>query len=166
MSNFRQLSAAAYLVAAVLVVFPLFDSGLSLSPWNVGSAQWRFGAIGMLSNTLMIVALGAFIAVATAVSLNQERARRVLGLASWLLAVLLLIGIAAFALDAVQARPQIRADMMFSYQLASLTAEVKLLLGALSFALFGRGCRVDSLVRQGLGSGPAVLVGKRERTTS
>lgn len=163
MNNYRQLSPAAYLVAAVLVVFPLFDSGLSLSPWNVGSAQWRFGAIGMLSNTLMIVALGAFIAVATAVSLNQDRARRILGFTSWLLAVVLLGGIAAFALDAVQARPQIRADMMFSYQLASLTAEVKLLLGALSFALFGRGCRIESPARQAGGSGPAVLVSKRDK---
>ena len=163
MSNYRYLSPAAYLVAGVLVVFPLFDSGLSLSPWNAGSAQWRFGAIGMLSNTLMIVALGAFIAVATAVLLNQERLRRILGLVSWGVAVLLLVGIVAFALDAIQARPQIRTDMMFSYQVASLTAGVKLLVGALSFALFGRGCRADTSVRQIVGGGPSVLVSKREK---
>ncbi|MEO8621503.1 MAG: hypothetical protein ABI625_10590 [bacterium] len=143
MSNHRQLAPAAYLVAAVLVVFPLFDSGISLSPWNMASAQWRFGAVGLLSNTLMIVALGAFIAVATAVTSKHDQVRRVLGYACWLIAVVLLASIAAFALDAVQARPQIRQDMMLSYQLASLTAEVKLLVGALSFALFGRGCRYE-----------------------
>jgi hypothetical protein len=147
MNNHRQLAPAAYLVAAVLFVFPVFDSGISLSPWNMGSAQWRFGAVGLLSNTLMIVALGAFIAVATAVTTKQDRVRRVLGYSCWVIAVVLLASIAAFALDAVQARPQIRQDMMLSYQLASFTAEVKLLVGALSFALFGRGCRFEGSAR-------------------
>jgi hypothetical protein len=147
MSNNRQLAPAAYLVAAVLFVFPLFDSGVSLSPWNTGNAQWRFGAVGLLSNTLMIVALGAFIAVTTAVLTKQDRVRRLLGYTSWILAVVLLAAIAAFALDAVQARPQIRQDMLLSYQLASLTAEVKLLVGALSFALFGKGCRHEGSTR-------------------
>jgi uncharacterized membrane protein YidH (DUF202 family) len=113
----------------------------------MGSAQWRFGAVGLLSNTLMIVALGAFIAVATAVTTKQDRVRRVLGYSCWVIAVVLLASIAAFALDAVQARPQIRQDMMLSYQLASFTAEVKLLVGALSFALFGRGCRFEGSTR-------------------
>jgi len=147
MNNNRQLAPAAYLVAAVLFVFPLYDSGVSLSPWNLGSAQWRFGAVGLLSNTLMIVALGALIAVVTAVTAKHDRTRKVLGYSCWIIAVALLGSIAAFALDAVQARPQIRPDMMFSYQLASFTAEVKLLMGTLSFALFGRGCRFEGPTR-------------------
>ncbi|MEP7000496.1 MAG: hypothetical protein ABI969_08445 [bacterium] len=143
MNDNRQLAPAAYLVAAALIVFPLYDSGISLSPWNTASAQWRFGAVGLLSNTLMIVALGAFITVVTAVASKHDRARRVLGYTCWIIAVVLLASIAAFALDAVQARSQIRPDMMLSYQLASLTAEVKLLVGVMSFALFGRGCRFE-----------------------
>ncbi len=166
MNNYRQLAPGAYLVAAVLVVFPLFDSGFSLSPWRITSAQWRFGAIGLLSNTLMIVALGAFIAVATAVVLNQDRVRRTLGIASWILAVVLLVAIAAFALDAVQARPDIRPDVLYSYEVASYTAEVKLLMGALSFALFGRGCRLDSPVRQVSNVSNPLLVSKREKAIS
>ena len=166
MNYYRQLAPGAYLVAAVLVVFPLFDSGFSLSPWRIMSSQWRFGAVGLLSNTLMIVALGAFIAVATAVTLNHDRTRRILGITSWILAVVLLVAIAAFALDAVQARPQIRTEVLYSYQVASFTAEVKLLMGALSFALFGRGCRLDSPVRQESGSSSPLLVGKREKAIS
>lgn len=162
MSTNRQLAPGSYLVAAVLFAFPLIDSGFSLAPWNIGSAQWRFGAIGLLSNTLMIVALGGLIAVVTAVTLKQDGVRRILSIACWILAVVLLVAMAGFALDAVQARGGIRADLLFSYQIASLTAEVKLLLGALSFALFGRGCRSDSPIRsEAVGSAP-LLVSQRD----
>ena len=167
MNNFRQLAPGAYLVAAVLFFFPLVDSSFSLSPWNVGSAQWRFGAVGLMSNTLMIVALGALIAVATSVLAGQDRPRRIIGLLCWVLAIVLLVAIAGFGLDAVQSRLQIRADLMNSYSIASLTAEVKLLLGALSFALFGRAARNDNPVRsdshvQAVG----VLVGRRDKAAS
>ena len=114
----------------------------------------------MLSNTLMIVALGAFIAITTAVTLNQDRMRRILGIASWSVSVLLLGAMAAFALDAVQSRAEIRSDLLFSYQIASLTAVAKILLGALSFALFGRGCRADHPIRQEAGGPVPVRIGK------
>ena len=141
MNPYRQLASAAYVVAAVLIAYPLVDSAVSVMPWHVGSAQWRFGAVGLLSNTLMIVALGAFIAVGTAVSLKQDRTRRLLGFVSWTCAGLLFVTSAAFALDALQSRGGIRSDMLISYQLASMTAEIKLLVGVVSFVLFARGCR-------------------------
>lgn len=167
MNNFRQLAPAAYLVAGVLFFFPLVDSSFSLTPWNVGSAQWRFGAVGLMSNTLMIVALGALIAVATSVLSGQDKPRRVIGVICWVLAILLLVAIAGFGLDAVQSRRDIREDLVNSYSIASLTAEVKLLLGALSFALFGRATRNDNVVR----SDPhtqtgGVLLGRREKAAS
>ena len=160
MHSYRQLAPGAYLVAAVMFFFPLYDSSVSLLPWAPGRAQWRFGAFGLLSNTLMIVALAALIAVAAAILANQDRTRRVLGVVSWVLAGFLLLAFAGFALDAVQARAQIRPDMLPSYKIASITAEVKLVLGAVSFALFGRACRSEFQVRQ---ESPAntVLVGKR-----
>ena len=167
MNNYRQLAPGAYLVAAVLSFFPLIDSSFSLSPWNVGSSQWRFGAIGLMSNTLMIVALGALIAVATAVLSGQERPRRIVGIICWVVAILLLVAIAGFGLDAVQSRREIRADLLNSYSIASLTAEIKLLVGALSFALFGRAARNDHLSRSDphIQTG-GVLVGRREKAAS
>jgi len=162
MNNHRQLAPAAYLVAAALVIFPLHDSGVNLIPWTLGSAQWRFGAIGVLSNTLMIVCLGALIAVGAAILSNQPRARRVLGAVSWVLAVFLLVAIAAFAMDAVQARRQIRADMLTAYRIASITAEVKLLMGVLAFAMLGRATRIDRSARQDAVVSSPVLVGKQK----
>ena len=162
MNNYRQLAPAAYLVAAALVIFPLYDSAVSLLPWNVASAQWRFGAIGLLSNTLMIVCLGALIAVGVSILANQPRGRRALGIASWIVSLLLLLSIAGFALDAVQARALIRADLRVSYQIASITAELKLLLGVLTFAMLGRASRVDRTVRQDSGFVSPMLVGKQK----
>lgn len=162
MTNYRRVAPAAYLVAAALVLFPLVDSAVSLSPWNTGSAQWRFGAIGLISNTLMIVCLGALIAVGISILANQDRGRRVLGNISWTLAVVLLAGIVAFAMDAVQARRQIRADLLSSYQVASIMAEVKLLFGVLSFALLGRAARLQGVTRSEGAVGAPVLVGKQK----
>ncbi|MDQ2667637.1 MAG: hypothetical protein M3Z05_16700 [Gemmatimonadota bacterium] len=161
MNNYRQLAPAAYLVAAALVIFPLNDSGVNLIPWTVGNAQWRFGAIGVLSNTLMIVCLGALIAVGAAVLSNQPRARRALGAASWVMAVLLLVAIGGFALDAVQARRLIRADLLSAYQMASITAEVKLLMGVLTFATLGRATRIDRASRPDAAIISPGLVGKQ-----
>ena len=160
MNNYRQLAPAAYLVAAVLVIFPLYDSAVSLIPWNVSSAQWRFGALGLLSNTLMIVCLGALIAVGVSMLADQPRGRRALGIIAWVFAILLLVGIAGFALDAVQARGQIRADLRASYQIASITAELKLLLGVLTFAMLGRASRPERTVRQDSSVSSPMLFGK------
>lgn len=162
MNNYRPLAPAAYLTAAALVMFPLYDSAVNLVPWTLGSAQWRFGAIGVLSNTLMIVCLGALLAVGAAILSNQLRARRVLGAAAWVLALLLLLAIAAFAMDALQAGRQIRVDLLPAYRSASVTAELKLIVGLLTFALLARATRLEQTGRQDVGAGSPVLLGRQK----
>jgi hypothetical protein len=149
MSNFRQLAPAAYLVAALLIVIPLFDVTMSLYPFNPGSSQWRFGAFGLFSNALMLPAAGMLIAVATATLAVHPGLQQFLRIFCWAVAVLLVVGMAFFALDALQARPLVRPDMKLSYFVASGTALAKLALGALGFGLLARGSRVDrSLVTE------------------
>ncbi|MEO7455454.1 MAG: hypothetical protein ABIY52_04280 [Gemmatimonadaceae bacterium] len=141
MNNHRQLAPAAYLVAALLVFIPLYDAATSLYPFNVASSQWRFGAFGLLSNALMLPASGALIAVAAAAAFMQPRMLRFLGIVSWVAVVVIVLSMVLFALDAVQSRRLIRADMQLSYMVATATALVKLVLGALGFALLARGTR-------------------------
>ena len=143
MNNHRQLAPAAYLVAALLVFIPLFDAATSLYPFNMMSSQWRFGAFGLMSNALMLPATGTLIAVAAAVAFMQPKMLRFLGIASWVVVVLIVVSMALFALDAVQSRRLIRPDMQLSYMVASATALVKLFLGAVGFALLARGTRVN-----------------------
>jgi hypothetical protein len=148
MNSFRQVAPGAYLVAFLLFFIPFFDATMSVAPWQWGNPQWRFGAIGLLSNALMLPASGALIAVGTAVALGHLRTQRILGIASWLLVALVFVGAVMFALDAVQTKSQIRPEMMLSYRVGTLTATCKLVLGMIAFALLGRGCRMDRSVRQ------------------
>jgi hypothetical protein len=146
MNNHRQLAIAAYLVAGMLIFIPLIDASLTLFPWNLGSSQWRFGAFGLYSNALMLPAAGALIAVATAAAFSHQRMLRVLVILQVIVAAVLLISVALFGLDAVQARKLIRPDMQLSYRVASATAAIKLLLGAVTFLLLARGARAKTVV--------------------
>lgn len=146
MNSQRPLVPAAYLVGLLLIVIPLFDVTMSLYPFNPGSSQWRFGAFGLFSNALMLPAAGALVVAAVAGMFGHVRTQRVLQVVCWLVALLLVLCLAFFALDAVQARRQVRADMMLSYFVASGTALVKLGLGALVFALLARGSRSNGVL--------------------
>jgi hypothetical protein len=139
----RQLAPAAYLVAFALVFIPLFDAAMSLVPFRLGAAAWRFGAVGLLSNALMIPAIGVLIALTTAVVLGHERTQRVFSILCWITAAILLAALVAFSLDALQTRASVQPAMKLSFAVASATAAAKLLLGSVTFALFARGSRLS-----------------------
>jgi hypothetical protein len=163
-SNFRQVAAAAYLVGFLLFFIPFFDAMMSVAPWVWGNPQWRFGAIGLLSNALMLPASGALIAVATAVGLGHFKTQRALGIVAWLLVLLVFVSAVMFALDAVQTKSQIRPEMMLSYRVSTLTATCKLVLGMIAFALLGRACR-NERVRVEVSETPR-LISKRDLASS
>lgn len=164
-SNFRQVAPGAYLVAFLLFFIPFFDAMMSVAPWMWGNAQWRFGAIGLMSNALMLPASGALIAVAMAVTAGHLKTQRALGIAAWVLVAIVFVSAGMFALDAVQTKSQIRPEMMLSYRVSTLTATCKLVLGMIGFALLGRACRIDRSVRQEATTS-AMLISKRDVAAS
>lgn len=164
MQNYRQIAPGAYLVAFLLFAIPFFDAMMSVAPWSWGNAQWRFGAIGLMSNALMLPASGALIAVVTAVVFGHMKTQRSLGMVAWMLVALVFVSAGMFALDAVQTKSQIRPEMMLSYRVGTLTATVKLVLGMITFALLGRACRIERMVQQE--SGSARLITQRDLVSS
>jgi len=142
MSTSRQLAPCAYFVAFMLVAIPVFDASMSLVPFHLGTAQWRFAAVGLFSNALMIPASGVLIAVATAVTSGQVRVQRVFAVVCWIVAAVLVAALAAFSLDALQTRSAVQPTMYLSFAVASATAAAKLALGAVAFVLFARACRL------------------------
>lgn len=137
MDNYPRLAPVAYVIAILLIAVPLFDSAMSLAPFHLGNAQWRFGAFGVLSNALLIPSLGVLIAVAAALTYEHEGVQKTLWVASWLMAVFLLVSVVLFALDSVQTRSHIRADVSTAFMVASVTALFKLLAASAVFGLFG-----------------------------
>lgn len=143
MSNHRQMAPAAYVVAALLFFVPFFDALASVAPWHPFAAQWRFGAIGLISSAFMIPAAGALIAVGTALTYSHYKIQLWFGIVCWLTTLVVVLSMFTFSLDAIQTRSAIRPDMYLSYEVATFTAEAKLLLGAVAFGLLGRACKLE-----------------------
>jgi hypothetical protein len=138
----RRLAPCLYLVAFILIVVPLFDAAISTLPFRPGNVQWRFGAIGLLSSTLLTPGLGFLLAVVTAVTLQHVLVQRVLAILSWVAVAAVLALLVLFTLDALQTRPMVRPEMRMAFIVASTTAAGKLLLWTITFGVFGRACRV------------------------
>jgi hypothetical protein len=137
MANSRYLAYPAYLVAIAMILIPLVDSWTTLFPWNVGDARWRFGAVGLISNALMIPLAGLLVAFTTALIREQRMVMRAIGILGFLGALLCALALVSFALDALQTRAQVRPEMRLSFNVASITAAIKTLLAGATLAAFG-----------------------------
>lgn len=137
MQNSRYLAWPAYLVAIAMILIPLADSWTTLFPWNLGDARWRFGAVGLISNALMIPLAGLLVAFTIAWVREQRGIMRAIGLVGFLGALLCVLALGSFALDSLQTRSQVRDDMRLSFTVASITAGIKTVLGGATFLAFG-----------------------------
>jgi hypothetical protein len=94
-------SGLTYWVALLLVVIPLLTLAPAWPP-RVATAGWRFGVFGILASTLLLPTVGVVLASYTATALGHRRTLATIALASGTAAVLLLVGLAGFALDTLQ----------------------------------------------------------------
>jgi hypothetical protein len=139
MLDSRKVAWPAYLVGFALIAIPFFDAAMSVYPWQFGEARWRFGAVGLLSNALMIPLSGVLVMYMTAVVLEHRMMERLIGILAFVASAVAFSGLVLFALDALQTRPSVRFEMRFSFHVASATAAVKTLLGGITFLGFGVG---------------------------
>jgi hypothetical protein len=94
---------SAVIVAVVLIVVPACNL-LVLVPPNVGSHVWRFGAIGVLDNTITLPIVGLAVLNVVLWQTELRRTLRVSSIICFLGAVLVLGLLGLFALDAIQTR--------------------------------------------------------------
>jgi hypothetical protein len=149
MDQYRFLAGPAYLVAFTLVAVPLFDALTQLGGLNPGSSQWRFGAIGLMSNAFLIPAAGLLIALAAAKMLGHGRFLRVFGALCGLGSALAVVVLLLFALDAVQTRANVQPAARFAFLVASLTAAAKLILAIGTLAAMARAGLRTPLLKPG-----------------
>jgi hypothetical protein len=132
----RNLARAAYVVGFALILIPMFDAGTSVLPLRFAESKWRYGSIGLLSNSLLIPMAGVAIVFAVANAYGHLRTMKILGGIAAVSAVLCLIATGSFTLDALQSQREVRPDLHMAFLVAGGTAVVKLLLGGVAFAFF------------------------------
>lgn len=85
-------------VGLVLAVVGAQDLLLALIPFRVGDPQWEFGTVTAALNGMPVLTMGLALMVGAAASGGSRWALRVLGVALWALAGLILVGFTIYAL--------------------------------------------------------------------
>ncbi|HXC24822.1 MAG TPA: hypothetical protein VNU46_02825, partial [Gemmatimonadaceae bacterium] len=129
------IARPAYFLAALLFFVPLFDAAMSMWPFHLGLEQWRFGAVGALSNYPLMPLAGLLLALVTARTNQHWRTRRILGWLCALFAVILLVIVLLFILDYYQTKSLVHPEYKHAMQVAMGIATVKILLTIVALTL-------------------------------
>lgn len=134
------LSRGLYAVATLLVVISALDFAATIWPFLPSEAGWRYGAIGLLSGFLLTPLVGVVLATLVAVDQRHTVVLRVLGFSALAIGALLLVGIVAFALDAIQVRRDAAtAELRRLTELSAAKAAFKILFGTVATIWLGLG---------------------------
>jgi chromate transport protein ChrA len=136
MNRYRSFAWPAYIVGLTLILTPLADVALEVWPFRWGNAQWRFGAVGLLSNSSMVTAAGILIVLAVAIALEHYRLVDLIGWLSAVLAALVASILGIFALDVIQTRVDVLPAGLQAFTIASITAAAKMLVFLVTLVAF------------------------------
>ena len=135
----RSLLLAFYVVAAAFILPSIMEFLLVSYPYRVGTSQWRFGALGLLFNSVLFSPIiGLALAAATSVMLEHRTVSRVLAVLTGLVALFMLIGLPFFVLDFLQLRASVNPQAKRAFDFTSLKATLTgglLFVTALSIAV-------------------------------
>ncbi|NJD10695.1 MAG: hypothetical protein FIB01_09770 [Gemmatimonadetes bacterium] len=131
-------SPALYFVAALMLLMPPLDIILSMAEYAWGSAQWRWGAIGLVSGGMLLPIVGVLLASMTAVLAGQLWPNRVVMAVAVVLVLLLLLAAGLFSLDAIEIRHQATAVVRRRFDVAVIKTVLMQLTQALTLLLVVR----------------------------
>jgi len=138
MIRYRFLMWPGYIVAALLILIPIIDTGLSAVPFHPSNVGWRFGAVGVYSRALMTPILGLWILLALAALFEHATVLRIAAIASGILGIILIGILALFALDAVQLRSSVAVQIRKGFDVSTLVAMAKYAVAAVFLLLVAR----------------------------
>lgn len=129
----RPLLLALYAVAAGFILPSFMEFLLVSYPYRPGSAQWRFGAVGLLFNSVLFSPLiGLLLACFASVQLGHRRTARTFAVVAFAIAALLLVAAPFFVLDFLQMRTMVNPNAKNAMDFTSLKAA---LTGAIMFCV-------------------------------
>ena len=138
METNKSLARAGYVLAALLVIIPLFDVTGQLLPLRLGDERWRFGAVGQLSNILLVPLLGLFLIIVIATFTDGRRVKRVIGAICGVLAFVLAALSVLFILDYFQVRTIVTPKFQHATAVASTTAIIKNVFSIITLCLLSQ----------------------------
>jgi hypothetical protein len=143
METTRPLARAGYLLAALMVVLPIFDAITRLIPFHMSDERWRFQTFGNLSNVPLVPLFGLFLAMAFTWLAGDTRVRRSIGALSVVLALAIAGITIVFITDYFGVRGQIPPRFQHVAALASVAAVIKEILAILVLALLALAAFLD-----------------------
>jgi hypothetical protein len=135
MRQLRNLKTPGYFVAALFVLFPIYDFFVTVWPLQFGNVRWRVAVAGQIGASVMTMLLGLFLALAVSYVMDQPRVQRALAAVSGLFAAGLLVTLVLFALDWLQLRKDVRPELHHAFDVVSTQAAIKLVLGTIGATL-------------------------------
>jgi hypothetical protein len=122
MDRLKHLATPLLLFAVLMITLPLIELAGALWPVGLGNAEWRFGAVGLLSNALMQPLLGSFILVLVAALGEKRWLQQAMWVFNALAAVFLLALVPLFVLDALELRSRVPDGANLAFDVASTRA--------------------------------------------
>jgi hypothetical protein len=106
------LALPAYVLAVLFMTMGPLDLMLDMPNFEFSSVRWRFGAVGLLVNGLLLPMTGLFLFLAIAL-LRGHRAAYIAGqVFAGIVVVALLVMFGSFALDSLQIRREVNPEML------------------------------------------------------
>jgi hypothetical protein len=129
-SRGRTVVGALLPVALLLIASPLADLIAALLPMRATEVSWRFGAYGLLTNSLVTPILGLAILIVLGGLRQRRRPTALTGAVCAVLALLLVGGFALFVLDYLQLRQAVGVAARGPYDSAAFKAMIVAVLEA------------------------------------
>lgn len=153
-------SSALYFVAALMLLMPPLDVILSLPRYAPGNADWRWGAIGVVSGAMLLPIMGVLLASMTAVASRHRWMNRLVIAGAVLMALVLFLAAGLFVLDGIQLRPRAAPEVLGRYDLAVVKTVIMQLTQVVALLLVARsGWRAGRSLQATAESAQSELVG-------
>jgi len=131
----RRLLPLLYLAALMIFFDQALDILGGIWPLHPELTNWRVGTFGVVLSRLEFLALADAIAVATALFLDHRKPLAVLATVHLVIGIILVVGMALFALDVLQLRRIMQQERVRQLDLAAVRTVA--LGGAAALACFG-----------------------------
>lgn len=155
------LATPLYVVALMIVVVPVVDFVLTVPPAEPSSIQWRFSAVGLLSDYTIMPVLGLALALVVSAVTRHVAMQRLLVIICLMVAVVLFALSSAFFLDMRRVRPTVTAEGLPAFNSAWTRAIIKNMLAAATLAYLGwRARRMLPVRGRHRGAKPVIVVPK------